>query len=94
MVVVLTGGERHEQPMLPLVMERGAVKRAGRGRPHVRLDAVAGDKGYSSENVRRYLRGRRIAAVIPTKADQAPLPSFDRAAYRERNVVERLINRL
>ena len=32
--------------------------------------------------------------MIPTKADQAPLPSFDRAAYRERNVVERLINRL
>jgi transposase len=54
----------------------------------------AGDKGYSSEKARRYLRGRRIAAVIPTKADQEPLPGFDRAAYRERNVVERLINRL
>ncbi len=75
-------------------LERGAVKRAGRGRPRVRPDAVAGDKGYSSERVRRYLKGRRIAAVIPTKADQAPLPSFDRAAYRERNAVERLINSL
>jgi transposase len=32
--------------------------------------------------------------VIPTKADQGPLPNFDRAAYRERNVVERLINRV
>ncbi len=94
MVVVLTGGERHEQPVLPTLLERGAVKRAGRGRPRVRPDAVAGDKGYSSERVRRYLKGRRIAAVIPTKADQAPLPSFDRAAYRERNAVERLINRL
>ncbi len=28
------------------------------------------------------------------RADQAPLPTFDRDAYRERNVVERLINRL
>jgi transposase len=94
MALVLTGGERHEQPVLPALMERGAVKRAGRGRPRVRPDAVAGDKGYSSEKARRYLRGRRIAAVIPTKADQEPLPSFDRAAYRERNVVERTINRL
>ena len=32
--------------------------------------------------------------VIPTKADEAPVPSFDREAYRERNVIERLINRL
>ena len=94
MVLVLTRGERHEQPVLPTLMERGAVKRPGRGRPRVRPDAVAGDKGYSSRKVRRYLRGRRIAAVIPTKADQEPLPAFEREAYRERNGVECLINRL
>ena len=91
---MLTGGERHEQPVLPTLMERGAVKRPGRGRPRVRPDRVAGDKGSSSPAVRRYLKGRRIGAVIPTKADEAPDPAFDRAAYRERNVVERLINRL
>ena len=51
MVVVLTGGERHEQPVLPLLMERGVVKRVGRGRPRVRPAAVAGDKGYSSRTV-------------------------------------------
>jgi transposase len=94
MVVVLTGGERHEQPTLPTLMERGAVKRPGRGRPRIRPGAVVGDKGYSSAKARRYLKSRRIAAVIPTKADQEPLPAFDRRAYRERNVVERLINRL
>jgi transposase len=94
MVLLLTSGERHEQPVLPALMERGAVKREGRGRPRVRPEAVAGDKGYSSPTVRRYLRERRIWAVIPTKADEAPDPEFDRAAYRERNVVERLINRL
>ena len=94
MVLVLTGSERHEQPVLPLLMESGAVKRAGRGRPRIRPDRVAGDKGYSSSAVRRYLRERKIAAVIPTKADEEPDPTFDRDAYRERNVVERLINRL
>jgi transposase len=55
---------------------------------------VAGDKGHSSLSIRRYLKERKIGAVIPTKADQVPDPSFDREAYRERNVVERLINRL
>ncbi len=94
MVVVLTSGERHEQPVLPVLMERGAVKREGPGRPRIRPERVAGDKGYSSPTVRRYLKERRIGSVIPTKTDQAPLAGFDRAAYRERNVVERLINRL
>ena len=55
---------------------------------------MAGDKSYSSLAVRRYLKSREIKAVIPTKTGQAPDPAFDRAAYRERNVVERLINRL
>ncbi len=94
MVFLLSGGERHEQPVLPLLMDRGAVKRAGRGRPRIRPDRVAGDKGYSSPTVRRYLKARGIGAVIPTKADEAPDPAFDRAAYRERNAVERLIDRL
>jgi transposase len=94
MVLALSGGKRHEQPMLPLLMERGAVKRPGRGRPRIRPDRVAGDKGYSSPTVRGYLKERKIGAVILTKADEVPDPSFDRVAYRERNVIERLINRL
>jgi transposase len=40
------------------------------------------------------LRGRQIGVVIPTKANDSPDASSDREAYRERNVVERLINRL
>ena len=55
---------------------------------------MAGDKGYSSPTIRRYLKARRVGAVIPTKCDEVPDPAFDRTAYRERNVVERLINRL
>jgi transposase len=94
MVVLLTAGHRHEQPMLPMLMERGAVKRPGRGRPRVRPERLAGDKGYSSPAIRRYLKARGIGAVIPTKTNEEPDPAFDRAAYRERNVVERLINRL
>jgi hypothetical protein len=94
MALVLTSGERHEQPVLPQLMESGAVKRQGRGRPRIRPDREAGDKRYSSPTVRRHLKERRIGVVIPTKTNEAPDPSFDRAAYRERNVIERLINRL
>jgi transposase len=75
-------------------MERGAVKRLGRGRPRIRPDRVAGDKGYSSATIRRYLKARRIVAVIPSKTGQDPDLTFDPTGYRERNVVERLINRL
>ncbi len=94
MAVVLTAGHRHEQPVLSTRMERGAVKRPGRGRPRVRPDRVAGDKGHSSPVVRRDLRGRRVGAVIPTRTDDVPNPAFDRAAYREHTVIERLITRL
>jgi transposase len=93
MVFVLTVGERHEQPILRVLMERGAVKRAGRGRPRIRPDRIAGDKGYSSPKIRQYLKARKIDVVIPTKANQSLDPAFDGSAYRERNVIERLINR-
>ena len=32
--------------------------------------------------------------MIPSKSNQRRQPNFDRAAYRRRNLVERLINRL
>jgi transposase len=44
--------------------------------------------------VRSFLRRRGIGAVIPTQAREPGRPDFDREAYRQRNRVERLINRL
>ena len=64
---------------------------AGRGCGPGRL---AGDNGHSSPAARRRLRRRGIYRVIPTRSDQRRQPDFDRAAYRPRNRVERLINRL
>jgi transposase len=58
---------------------------------------VAGDKGYSYDRIRRWLRRRGIAAVIPQREDQRkkrrrgrPL-KFDKELYRRRNVVERCV---
>ena len=56
---------------------------------------MAGDKGYPGRRIRAYRRRRGIGAVIP-RQQGAPRRGvrFDRAAYRERNRVERLVNRL
>ena len=89
----LTGGERHEQVALPALLDRGAVRRRGPGRPRLRPRRLAGDKGYSSKTVRERLRRRRIGAVIPRRSTEPRQRHFDRAAYRQRNRVERLINR-
>jgi transposase len=91
---VLTGGERHEPIALEALLDQGAIRRPGRGRPRLRPRRVAGDKGYSSPTARRRLRRRGIVPVIPSKRNQRRQPGFDRAAYRERNRIERLINRL
>ncbi|GHG05850.1 IS5 family transposase [Streptomyces filamentosus] len=86
--------------MLAKVRVRGPA-----GRPCARPDAVAGDKACSSRGNRSHLRERDIKAVIPQKRDQAanrkkkgsrggrPV-AHDAELYKERNTVERLINKL
>jgi transposase len=94
MATVLTAGQRHEAPQVPALLERGAVARP-RGRPRTRPDRVVGDKGYTGKPVRSYLRRRGIRAVIPRRATESRRGvRFDREAYRQRNRVERLVNRL
>jgi transposase len=91
---VLTAGQRHEQAALEHLLDQGAIRRQGRGRPRLRPRRVAGDKGYSSPTARGRLRHRGITPVIPTKSNEPCDPTFDREAYRLRNRIERLINRL
>jgi transposase len=90
---LITAGQRHEQTVFEPLMEPGAVKRPGRGRPRVRPDRVAGDKGYSSRKLRRYLRRRGIGGVIPRQKRERRT-RFDKTAYRGRHLVERLVNKL
>jgi transposase len=92
--VLLTAGERHEQSVFAPLLDQGAVKRAGRGRPRLRPRQVVGDKGYSSRAARQAVRRRGMRPVIPTKSNEPPQRPFDRDRYRERNRVARCINRL
>jgi transposase len=91
---ILTPGERHEQMALEALLDRGAIRRPGRGRPRLRPRRVAGDRGYSSPTARQRIRRRGIRPLIPTRKDQPRQRQFDRPAYRRRNRVERLIGRL
>lgn len=85
-------------------MSRLCVPRR-RGRPRTKPEVVLADKAYSSRAIREHLRKRGIRAVIPVPADQqghrlrrgsrgGRPPVFDRDAYKQRNTVERCINRL
>lgn len=94
MTFVLTAGQRHETTRLEALMEQGAVKRVGRGRPKVRPNRVLGDKAYSSCKIRRYFKRRGIGYTIPRRADETRTGPFNRTLYKERNCIERLINRL
>lgn len=91
LAVEISAGQRHESLYAEPVLQAVRI-RCGNGRVRTRPKAVAGDKGYSYARVRRYLRRRRIKAVIPTRKDQRRRPGFDKEAYRGRNVVERCIN--
>ena len=80
--------------MFEKLMEQGAVKRDGVGRPRLRPRRVVGDKGYSSGKIRLYLRRRGIRLTIPRKSNERRRGKFDKSIYRQRNRVERLFNRL
>lgn len=101
---VLTPGQAGDSPQFAPVLAKVKV-RGPVGRPRTRPGAVAADKAYSSRANRAHLRERGIKAVIPEKADQAahrkkrgrsggrPV-SYDAELYKERNTVERCINRV
>ncbi|WP_399937020.1 IS5 family transposase [Streptomyces sp. BBFR25] len=100
----VTAGQAGDAPAFEVVMAGIRVPRSGPGRPRTRPDAVLADRAYSSRAIREHLRRRGIRAVIPQPADQVVHrlrrgraggrpPGFDAEAYKQRNAVERCINR-
>ncbi|PAU47163.1 IS5/IS1182 family transposase [Streptomyces albireticuli] len=104
LALILTAGQAADSPQFIPVLAKVRV-RGPVGRPRTRPGAVAADKAYSSRGNRTHLRERGITAVIPEKKDQAanrkkkgrhggrPV-TCDAELYKERNTVERLINKL
>lgn len=102
---VITAGQRGDALGFTPVLARLRIRRRGRGRPRTRPGTLLGDKAYSARRIRELLRRRGIRAVIAEPADQTANrkrrgsqggrpPSFDAEAYRQRNTVERAINKL
>jgi transposase len=102
---VTSAGQRHDSLGLRPVLAGIRIRRRGPGLPRTRPGRVLGDKAYSSRAIRSYLRQRRIKATIPEPVDQrnnrsrrgskgGRAPAFDTETYKQRNVVERAINKL
>ena len=102
---ITTVGQRHDSVAFELTLAQVAVARIGPGRPRTRPDAVLADKAYSSRAIRAHLSGRKIKAVIAVKDDHhagrqrkgrqgGRPPAFDKVHYRDRNTVERAVNKL
>lgn len=91
----LTAGQTHECAAFDTVMVGAdAALHDADGRPIAWPVALAGDKGYRADWIDEYLLGLGITPVIPSKVNEdrdARPVTFDKAAYRDRNIVERLI---
>ena len=89
----LTAGQAHESQSLRDLLE-GVEVVDFEGEPIAYPLKLAGDKGYRAEWIDDYLLEQGIEPVIPSKANEAREArqvDFDREAYRDRNIVERLI---
>jgi len=98
-------GQHADCPRFIPLMESIRILRRGLGRPRRRPGRALADKAYSSAANRAYLRRRGIQAAIPVKEDQKAHrrnrgsaggrpPVFDAGRYKERNTVERCVNKL
>jgi len=90
LAVDVSAGQAHESTRFEEVLNLTKVSQP-RGRPRTRPGALAGDKAYSSKEIRRWLKRHKIEAVIPTKANEERDPNFDKESYKKRNIIERCI---
>jgi len=102
---VTSAGQRHDSIAFTALMANICITRRGGGRPRTRPDRVLADKAYSTAKIRTFLRAKGIKATIPQPVNQVNArtakgsaggrsPAFDKQKYRDRNTVERAINRL
>ncbi|CAL9621393.1 hypothetical protein SUDANB38_05901 (plasmid) [Streptomyces sp. enrichment culture] len=104
-----TGGPLGSTAVTCVTSRCGLVAAFSRPEPAWNLahgaDSLSVSKAYSSRAIRTRLRRRGIRTVIPQPSDQAANrkrrgsrggrpPAFDREAYKQRNTVERCINRI
>ena len=80
---MLSPGNAHDVVMAPaLVTAAGPISR------------LLADKAYDTNPLRALLADKAIEPIIPSIRRRKPLIPYDRRAYRERNLIERMFCRL
>ena len=59
-----------------------------------RIKAMLADKGYDADAIRDALVAEGIEAVIPPKRNRKAPIAYDRELYKQRNLIERMFNKL
>ena len=59
-----------------------------------RIQALIADKGYDSDAIREELRQAGIEPVIPSRRNRKQPADFDCETYKQRNLIERMFNKL
>ena len=95
MHAVVTPGQAHESTALDVLLTEADQSLVdAEGDPVPWPVALAGDKGYRADWIDEYLLDLEVRPVIPSKTNEdcdARPVAFDQAAFRNRNIVERLI---
>lgn len=59
-----------------------------------RIKAMLADKGYDADAIREALIAEGIEPVIPTRTNRKAPIDYDRELYKQRNLIERMFNKL
>ena len=78
----LTGGQAPDGPQAIPLLEG------------IETDAVLAGKEYESNRILAYIRSKGARAVIPPKSNRKEPWEYDKELYRERNLIERVFNKL
>jgi transposase len=79
---ILTGGESSDfNQALPLLKDENPVY-------------VLADRGYDSDEIVNHIKSINAIPVIPPKSNWIIQRDYDKIIYKERNLIERLFNRL
>lgn len=78
----LTGGQRHDLTQAPALIA------------DLEFDHVIADRSYDSDDFLKLICTHEAQAVIPPRANRRLQREYDTERYRERNLVERFVNKI
>ena len=80
--VILTPGQDHDSTQAETLIA------------NYKADFVIADKGYDSDDFIKKIQDQGAVAVIPPRCSRTEQRGYDRALYKERNLVERFFNKV